>query len=211
VTRVSKQKTVYRNTTRTATGQLHSTCVSCHMPLLAETRAAERAEISFEQDGDAPKRQIHDHSFVGADDARVPQRLHAERSAIGQLSTAAAGCHAHQARGGRPRAGRPPQRAVTGGRARCGREGNPTAGVVPKGVRVRLMFRSSPPYFLRALGVPALSESLEVTERRACQRRFSSRAGRLPRPQQDGRPARRPGAPNARALAERTLRPTRHR
>jgi hypothetical protein len=37
------------------------------MPLLPETRAAEHADIPFEQDGDAPKRRVHDHSFVGAD------------------------------------------------------------------------------------------------------------------------------------------------
>jgi hypothetical protein len=44
-----------------------ATCVSCHMPVLTETRAAEHADIPFEQDHDAPKRQVHDHSFVGAD------------------------------------------------------------------------------------------------------------------------------------------------
>lgn len=42
-------------------------CVSCHMPLLNETRAAEHAAIPFEQDGQAPPRRVHDHSFVGAD------------------------------------------------------------------------------------------------------------------------------------------------
>ncbi|MEP7050528.1 MAG: multiheme c-type cytochrome [Pseudomonadota bacterium] len=44
-----------------------ATCISCHMPLLKETRAAERADVPFEQDHDAPARQVHDHSFVGAD------------------------------------------------------------------------------------------------------------------------------------------------
>ena len=44
-----------------------ATCVGCHMPLLAETRAAEHAAIPFEQDQDAPTRKVHDHSFVGAD------------------------------------------------------------------------------------------------------------------------------------------------
>ncbi|HEX3852282.1 MAG TPA: hypothetical protein VHW01_15035 [Polyangiaceae bacterium] len=39
-----------------------------------------------------------------------------------------------------------------------------SAGIVAKSVRVRLLFRSSPPYFLRALGVAGLAESLEVTE-----------------------------------------------
>ena len=44
-----------------------SDCVSCHMPLVNETRAAERAAIPFEQDNQAPPRRVHDHSFVGAD------------------------------------------------------------------------------------------------------------------------------------------------
>ena len=38
-----------------------------------------------------------------------------------------------------------------------------TAGA-PKTVRVRLLFRASPPYFLRALGVPGLVDGLEVNE-----------------------------------------------
>lgn len=42
-------------------------CVSCHMPLVSETRAAELAAIPFEQDREAPARRVHDHSFVGAD------------------------------------------------------------------------------------------------------------------------------------------------
>jgi hypothetical protein len=37
------------------------------MPLLSETRAAEHADIPFEQDHDAPTRKVHDHSFVAAD------------------------------------------------------------------------------------------------------------------------------------------------
>ena len=37
-------------------------------------------------------------------------------------------------------------------------------GSVVTTVRVRLMFRASPPYFLRALGVANLAQSLEVTE-----------------------------------------------
>lgn len=43
------------------------TCVSCHMPATASTRAAEAAEIPAEQDADAPPRAVHDHSFVGVD------------------------------------------------------------------------------------------------------------------------------------------------
>ena len=38
------------------------------------------------------------------------------------------------------------------------------AAAPPKTVRVRLLFRSSPPYFLRALGVATLVDSLEVNE-----------------------------------------------
>jgi hypothetical protein len=37
-------------------------------------------------------------------------------------------------------------------------------GSVVTTVRVRLMFRASPPYFLRALGVANLTQSLELTE-----------------------------------------------
>ena len=42
-------------------------CVNCHMPLVAESRAAEHADIPFEQDREAQPRKVHDHSFVGAD------------------------------------------------------------------------------------------------------------------------------------------------
>lgn len=38
------------------------------------------------------------------------------------------------------------------------------AAGAPKALRARLLFRASPPYFLRALGVPALVEGLEVNE-----------------------------------------------
>jgi len=44
-----------------------SDCVSCHMPLVGTTRAAEAANVPFEQDREAPPRTVHDHSFVGAD------------------------------------------------------------------------------------------------------------------------------------------------
>ncbi len=53
-------------------------CVSCHMPLVKDTRAAEHAALYFEQDKDAPARKLHDHSFVGADyplDDRVSREL----------------------------------------------------------------------------------------------------------------------------------------
>src|SRR5262249_42896450 len=43
------------------------TCITCHMPRLRATRAAETAAIPFEQDREAPHREVHDHSFVGVD------------------------------------------------------------------------------------------------------------------------------------------------
>ncbi|RYZ03703.1 MAG: hypothetical protein EOO73_26980 [Myxococcales bacterium] len=44
-----------------------SGCVDCHMPLVAGSRAAETALIPFEQDGDAPARQLRSHRFVAVD------------------------------------------------------------------------------------------------------------------------------------------------
>jgi hypothetical protein len=43
------------------------TCITCHMPRMRTTRAAESAAIPFEQDRAAPAREVHDHSFVGVD------------------------------------------------------------------------------------------------------------------------------------------------
>jgi hypothetical protein len=44
------------------------TCLGCHMPVMQGVdRAADGAGIPFEQDGTAPPREIHDHSFVGVD------------------------------------------------------------------------------------------------------------------------------------------------
>jgi hypothetical protein len=61
-------------------------CVNCHMPLVNETRAAEYAAIPFEQDRNAPQRQVHDHSFVGADypldDVAAQQALRPAREAL---------------------------------------------------------------------------------------------------------------------------------
>jgi hypothetical protein len=61
-------------------------CVSCHMPLVSEPRAAEYAAIPFEQDREAPPRQVHDHSFVGADypldDVAAQQALKPAREAL---------------------------------------------------------------------------------------------------------------------------------
>ncbi len=44
-----------------------NSCVTCHMPVMGATRVAEGASIPLEQDYEAPKRQVHDHSFVGVD------------------------------------------------------------------------------------------------------------------------------------------------
>jgi len=63
-----------------------SDCVSCHMPLVNEARAAERASIPFEQDSEAPPRRVHDHSFVGADypldDPAAQNALRSAREAL---------------------------------------------------------------------------------------------------------------------------------
>ncbi len=61
-------------------------CVNCHMPLVNVARAAEHAAIPFEQDSQAPPRQVHDHSFVGADypldDSAAQQALRPAREAL---------------------------------------------------------------------------------------------------------------------------------
>ena len=63
-----------------------SDCVSCHMPLVNTPRAAEAADIPFEQDREAPPRPVHDHSFVGADypldDAAAREALRPAREAL---------------------------------------------------------------------------------------------------------------------------------
>lgn len=43
------------------------TCLDCHMPVKGKGRAADGADIPFEQDQDAPVRTLHDHSFVAVD------------------------------------------------------------------------------------------------------------------------------------------------
>ena len=44
------------------------TCLTCHMPVVdGATRIADGASIPFEQDTNAPPREMHDHSFVGVD------------------------------------------------------------------------------------------------------------------------------------------------
>jgi len=67
-------------------------CISCHMPLVNQPRAAEQAAIPFDQDNQAPPRQVRDHSFVGADypldDRAAQQALRPAREAL--LRSAAA-------------------------------------------------------------------------------------------------------------------------
>ncbi|MFO0668784.1 MAG: multiheme c-type cytochrome [Polyangiaceae bacterium] len=70
-----------------------ASCVSCHMPVAAGlTRAADGALVPFEQDRDAPPREVHDHSFVGVDypldtvaksDPQEPKRAALLRTAAG--------------------------------------------------------------------------------------------------------------------------------
>jgi MFS family permease len=57
------------------------TCIDCHMPLLEDVDdSAERALDFFERDADPPRRDVHDHAFVGVDypldgiDKSDPQR-----------------------------------------------------------------------------------------------------------------------------------------
>ena len=67
-----------------------ASCVDCHMPVSNAKRSAERAWIPFEQDHEAPERQIRDHTFIGADhrldvaeaqDAHAPARRRLLQSA----------------------------------------------------------------------------------------------------------------------------------
>ncbi|HET9932271.1 MAG TPA: multiheme c-type cytochrome [Polyangiaceae bacterium] len=44
-----------------------ASCIDCHMPPTAPGRSAERADVPFEQDGDAPPRARRSHRFVGPD------------------------------------------------------------------------------------------------------------------------------------------------
>ncbi|HMJ13111.1 MAG TPA: multiheme c-type cytochrome, partial [Polyangiaceae bacterium] len=66
-------------------------CTSCHMPVLAETRAAASASIPFEQDREAPARAVHDHSFVGVDHPLdVAEARDSQREARARLLASAA-------------------------------------------------------------------------------------------------------------------------
>lgn len=56
-------------------------CVDCHMPVSDATRSAEAAWIPFEQDYEGPRRQVRDHTFIGADhriDIAEAEDSHAE-------------------------------------------------------------------------------------------------------------------------------------
>jgi len=44
-----------------------ASCVDCHMPVVAGTRAAESALIPLEQDSEAPARSLRSHAFVAVD------------------------------------------------------------------------------------------------------------------------------------------------
>jgi hypothetical protein len=44
-----------------------ASCVDCHMPIVQGSRAAESAEIPFEQDSEAPRRVLRSHEFVAVD------------------------------------------------------------------------------------------------------------------------------------------------
>jgi hypothetical protein len=58
-----------------------ATCLDCHMPLKAKGRAADGADVPFEQDQDAPKRTLRDHSFVAVDyPLDVPKAREATRA-----------------------------------------------------------------------------------------------------------------------------------
>jgi hypothetical protein len=58
-----------------------ATCLDCHMPVKGKGRAADGADVPFEQDQDAPERTLHDHSFVAVDyPLDVPKSREATRS-----------------------------------------------------------------------------------------------------------------------------------
>lgn len=58
-----------------------ATCLDCHMPVKGKGRAADGADVPFEQDQDAPERTLHDHSFVAVDyPLDVPKAREATRA-----------------------------------------------------------------------------------------------------------------------------------
>ena len=67
-------------------------CVSCHMPPVTGTRAAESALVPLEQDGEAPARRLSSHRFIAVDypldDAKVRDESRSAREAL--LRSAAA-------------------------------------------------------------------------------------------------------------------------
>jgi hypothetical protein len=61
-------------------------CVTCHMPPVSGSRAAESALIPLEQDADAPARQLRSHRFIAVDypleDTKVRDESRAERESL---------------------------------------------------------------------------------------------------------------------------------
>jgi hypothetical protein len=67
------------------------TCLDCHMPVKGKGRAADGADVPFEQDQDAPERTLHDHSFVAVDyPLDVPKAREATRARRDRLLRRAA-------------------------------------------------------------------------------------------------------------------------
>lgn len=77
------------------------TCLGCHMPVVPNVdRSAERALLWFEQDGHAPDRTVHDHSFVGVDHPLdVPPDEDPQRAVREQFLASAATLSAKLTRG----------------------------------------------------------------------------------------------------------------
>lgn len=63
-------------------------CMSCHLPVVeSAARIAEKASIPGQQDYEAPKRVLHDHSFVGVDyPLDQPEQQRQARTALLQQS-----------------------------------------------------------------------------------------------------------------------------
>lgn len=66
------------------------TCIACHMPSLANGRAADTARIPEDQLTEAPPRALHDHGFVGVDAPLEPSQADTQANARAQLLRSAA-------------------------------------------------------------------------------------------------------------------------
>jgi hypothetical protein len=74
-------QTLYDEWELYAQGGGAATCLDCHMPVKGKGRAADGADVPFEQDQDAPERTLHDHSFVAVDyPLDVPKAREATRA-----------------------------------------------------------------------------------------------------------------------------------